>query len=87
MVTQSEELFTFTVNGTELKTEHEKLVAFDILQVAEREGAIPNKAENYRLETVDSEHVFKSDDWVDLREYKEFITVPESKTDVAVTVQ
>ena len=83
MATSSNEIFTFTVNGAEIKTEHEKLVAADILKLAEREGAIPNKSENYILESIDEEHRFKSDDWVDFREYKEFLTVPTSKTDVA----
>ena len=83
MVKPSKDTFTFTVNDTEISTEHEKLAAADILQLAEREGAIPNKAENYRLETVDGEHQFKSDEWVDLQEFKEFITVPNSRTDVA----
>ena len=84
MVTQSKDSFTFTVNGTEIQTEHEKLVAADILSLAEQAGAIPNKPDSYFLETADEQHQFKSDDWVDFQEYKEFITVPTGKTDVAV---
>ena len=76
--------FTFTVNDTEIKTVHEKLIAADILKLAEREGAIPNKPEDYLLETADEKHLFKNEDWVDFQEYKEFITVPTGKTDVAV---
>ena len=83
MAESTPEQFEFTVNGTAIKTEHEKLIASDILGLAERAGAIPNKPENYRLESSDHEHPFKSDDWVDLREYKDFITVPISATDVA----
>lgn len=79
--------FSFTVNDTELETQHEKLVAADILQLAEQAGAIPNKPELYFLETADEKHQFKNDDWVDLLEYKEFITVPTGKTDVAVIAQ
>lgn len=87
MATPTTELFTFTVNGTEIKTEQEKLVASDILRLAERAGAIPNKPDNYRLETADEKHQFKNDDWVDLREYKAFITIPTGSTDVAVPKQ
>lgn len=84
MASQSKGSFTFTVNDTEIQTEHEKLMAADILSLAEQAGAIPNKPESYFLETADEQHRFKSDDWVDLQEYKEFITVPTGKTDVAV---
>ena len=87
MATATTELFSFTVNGTEIKTEHEKLVASDILNLAERSGAIPNKPDNYRLETADEQHQFKSDDWVDLREHKAFITIPTESTDVAAANQ
>ncbi len=87
MVTPSEEIFTFTVNGTEIKTDHEKLVAADILKLAERAGAIPTKPEHYILESTEEEHRFKNDEWVDLREYKAFLTVPTGKTDVADTHQ
>ena len=75
--------YSFKVNETEIATEHEKLIAADILRLAERAGAIPNKAENYVLETADEKIQFKSEDWVDLLEHKDFITVPTGKTDVA----
>ena len=79
--------FTFIVNGTEIKTGHAKLVAADILRLAAENGAIPNKPENYRLETADEKDQFKDDDWLDLQGYKDFITVPTGKTDVADTRQ
>ena len=75
--------YSFEVNGTEITTPHEKLIAADILKLAEKAGAIPNKAETYLLETADEKQEFKNEDWVDLQEYKEFITVPTGKTDVA----
>ena len=84
MATPTTVTFTFTVNDTDIKTQHEKLVAADILKLAAQEGAIPNKPEGYILETADESHQFKNDDWVNLQEYKNFITVPNSKTDVAV---
>ena len=46
MVTQSKDSFTVTVNGTEIQTEHEKLIAADILSLAEQAGAIPNKPDS-----------------------------------------
>ena len=76
--------YTFKVNDTEISTPHEKLIAADILKLAENAGAIPNKAETYLLETADEKRQFKNEDWVDLQEFKEFITVPTGKTDVAV---
>ena len=79
--------FSFTVNDTAIETQHEKLIAADILKLAEQAGAIPNKPETYFLETADEKHRFKNEDWVNLQEYKEFITVPTGKTDVAVIAQ
>ena len=87
MATQSKDSFSFKVNDTEIKTEHEKLIAADILSLAAQVGAIPNNPESYFLETADEKHRFKNDDWVDLHEYKEFITVPTGKTDVAIVEQ
>ena len=79
--------FSFTVNDTEIETRHEKLIAADILKLAEQAGATPHKPETYFLETADEKHRFKNEDWVNLQEYKEFITVPTGKTDVAVIAQ
>lgn len=84
-MTESYNSITIKVNDTEIKTKHEKLVAADILKLAEQHGAIPNKSDAYTLETADEKHQFKADDWVDLLEYKDFLTVPTSKTDVAHT--
>ena len=75
--------YSFKVNETDIATQHEKLIAADILKLAEEAGAIPNKAENYLLETADEEIRFKNEDWVDLLEHKDFITIPTGKTDVA----
>ena len=79
--------FSFTVNDTEIKTQHEKLIAADILKLAEQAGAIPNPPGTYFLETADEKHRFKNGDWVNLQEYKAFITVPTGKTDVAAFVR
>ncbi|MYJ94802.1 MAG: hypothetical protein F4053_04190 [Proteobacteria bacterium] len=79
--------FSFTVNDTEIRTQHDKLIAADILKLAEEAGAFPNKSEDYFLETADEKHRFKNEDWVNFHEYKEFITVPTGKTDVAADEQ
>ena len=79
--------YSITVNDTEIKTQHEKLIAADILKLAKQAGAIPNKPETYFLETADETHRFKNEDWVNLQEYKNFITVPTGKTDVAAIAQ
>ena len=79
--------FSFTVNATEIKTQHEKLIAADILKLAGQAGAIPNPPETYFLETADEKTRFKNEDWVNLQEYKAFITVPTGRTDVAAIVR
>lgn len=84
MGNNNEELFTFVVNGIEIKTTHEKLVAADILKLAVDNGAIQGKPEDYILESDEPEHTFKDDDWVDFREYKEFITEKSGATPVAL---
>ena len=79
MTTTPARTFSFAVNGAEIETEHEKLVAIDILLLAEREGVIPNKPDAYFLETADEKHRFKNAIWVDLQEYEHSrgITVPD----------
>ena len=71
----------FKVNGEQLYTEFEKLVAIDILKIASAKGAIPNKPEDYDLKG--DKGVYKHDDWVDLNEDNIFITIPTSSTPVA----
>ena len=76
-------IFEFTVNGTLIKTTDDKLIASDIINLAISNGAISGKPEDYILEAVDSEREFKSDDIVDLREFKRFITERTGSTPVA----
>ena len=73
--------FTFKVNGIEITTPHQKLVAHDILELAEKEGAIPGKPGEYILQGDKGQ--YKSDDWVDLEEDNLFITIPDKPTPVA----
>ena len=73
--------FDLKVNGIEIPTEHQKLVAHDILELAEKHGAIPNKPEDYILQGDKGQYGW--DDWVDLEEDSRFITIPKAPTPVA----
>ena len=73
--------FTLKVNGTEIDTPHQKLVAHDILELAEKNGAIPGKPEDYILQGDKGQYGW--DDWVDLEEDNRFITIPNKPTQVA----
>ena len=73
--------FTLKVNGTEIDTPHQKLVAHDILELAEKHGAIPGKPENYILEGAKGQYGW--DGWVDLEEDDLFIALSNKPTPVA----
>ena len=76
-------VFEFDVNGITIKAGHEKLTALDIIRLAIEHGAVSGKPEDYVLASVRPEHEFKSDDVVDLLEYKEFVTEKSGPTPVA----
>ena len=80
-------VYEFTVNGTPIKTPHEKLTAGDIIRLAIKQGAtgVSGKPEDYVLQSLNPDRDFKSDDIVDLLEYKEFITEKSGPTPVAET--
>ena len=80
-------VYEFTVNKTLIKTPHEKLSAGDIIRLAIKQGAasVSGKPEDYVLQSLDPDREFKSDDIVDLLEYKEFITEKSGRTPVAET--
>ncbi len=73
--------FTLKVNGIEMTTLHQKLVAHDVLELAEKNGAIPGKPEDYILQGDKGKYGW--DDWVDLEEDNLFITIPNKPTPVA----
>ena len=73
--------FKFKINGVEIETPHQKLVAHDILELAEKHDAIPSKPEDYTLQGDKGQ--YKWDDWVDLEEDSVFITIPIAPTQVA----
>ena len=80
-------VYEFTVNETLIKTPHEKLSAEDIIRLAIKQGAtgVSGKPEDYVLQSLNPDQDFKSDDIVDLLEYKEFITEKSGPTPVAET--
>lgn len=73
--------FTFKVNGVQIETSHEKLIALDILKLAKEKGAIPGKPEEYVLQGDKGQ--YKADDWVNLNEDNVLITIPNKSTQVA----
>ncbi len=83
----SKAIYEFVVNGTLIKAFHEKLSAGDIVRLAIKQGAggISGKPEDYVLQSLNPDREFKSDDIVDLTEYKEFITEKSGRTPVAET--
>ena len=80
-------VYEFTVNKTLIKTPHEKLSAEDIIRLAIKQGAtgVSGKPEDYVLQSLNPDRDFKSDDIVDLLEYKEFITEKSGPTPIAET--
>ena len=77
-------VYKFTVNGQELESKSEKLVALDIIKLAGQKGVpLPDKPQNLLLEAVDEPKPFKLDDWVDLEKFTKFILIPSTPTSVA----
>ena len=74
-------IYNVHVNGIPIKVDKEKVQAIRILTLAHEHGAMPGKPEDYDLQG--QERLYKQDDWVDLLEDKEFITVPNRPTPVA----
>ena len=80
-------VYEFTVNGTLIKTPHEKLSAGDLVRLAFEQGAkgVSGKPEDYLLQSLNPDRDFKPDDIVDLLEYKDFITEKSGSTPMAAT--
>ena len=73
--------FALKVNGIEMTMSYIGVVAHDILELAEKHGAIPSKPENYILQGDKGQ--YGRNDWVDLEEDNRFITIPNVSTPVA----
>ena len=78
-------VYKFTVNGQELESKQEKLLARDIIEKAQEKGVpLPSsKPEELLLEVVGKDLDFKLDDWVNLDEYHQFIILFDKPTPVA----
>ena len=68
--------FEFKINGVEVRTPHRILTAGEILELAEKHGAIPRKPEQYTLEG--DKGTYGWDDKVDLGEDNIFRTIPNT---------
>ena len=73
--------FTFKVNGVEIHTDHQSLLAKEILELAKEKGAIPGNPEEYILQGDKGK--YNGDDSVDLTEDNLFIAIPNKPTPVA----
>ena len=73
--------FSFKVNGIEIEVKRPKILAGEVLELAEERGAMPGKPEDYILQG--DKGPYKSDDWVNLEEDNQFITIPNTPTPVA----
>ena len=73
--------FTFKVNGEEIYTEHESLLAKEILKLAQEKGAIPGDIDGYILQGDKGK--YEGDDRVNLKEDNLFIAIPNKPTQVA----
>ena len=73
--------FTFKVNGVEIQTDHQSLLAKEILELAKEKGAIPGNPEDYILQGDKGK--YEQDAQVDLKEDNLFIAIPNKPTPVA----
>ena len=72
---------TFKVNGVEIPTDHQSLLAKEILGLAKEKGAIPGNPEDYILQGDKGK--YKGDDRVNLEEDNLFIAILNKPTQVA----
>lgn len=77
------EKFTLKVNGVEveMETEQERVVAHDILELAQKRGAVPGNIKDYDLDGDKGRYGW--DAWVNLSEDSVFITLVNKPTPVA----
>ena len=77
-------VYEFKVNGQELKSNLSKLVALNIIEMAQENGVVlPGTTENLLLSVVGKELEFKNEDWVDLSQFHEFLLILNEQTPVA----
>lgn len=72
------------VNDTEFQMESQKVVSHDILELAEKKGAMPGKPEEYALKSLTTDdRLFGRDEEVDLSVDNRFITLLNGPANVA----
>lgn len=75
--------YPLKVNGEEMEMGFRLVVAHDILELAEKRGAIHRTPKEYRLESAVNEKSFGFNEEVDLEKDNIFFAVPEANTPVA----
>ena len=78
---QEEKHYAFKVNGIEIQTTQQRILAHDILELAKKAGAMPGNPEEYILQGDKGQYA--QDAWIDLLEDNVFITIPSTPTQVA----
>lgn len=77
-------VYAFKVNGQDLESNLGKLVALDIIKMAQEKGvALPGAPENLLLSVIGKDTEFKNDEWVDLSQFHEFLLILNEPTPVA----
>lgn len=75
-------VYPFKVNGVEMEMTQEKVICHDILELAEKRGALPGKVEDYVLQGEIGNR-YEQQDWIDLSTDKSFIALLNQPTPVA----
>ena len=73
--------FSFKVNGIEIESEQQRVVANKILELAKKAGAMPGNPEEYILQGDKGQYGW--DVVVDLQEDNVFVTIRNTSTPVA----
>lgn len=77
-------VYEFKVNGQELVSNLGKLIALDIIKMAQEGGVVlPGTPDNLLLSVIGKDAEFKNDDWVDLGQFQEFLLILNEPTPVA----
>jgi len=77
-------VYEFKVNGQELQSSLGKMVALDIIKMAQENGVVlPGTPDNLLLSAIGKDAEFKNDDWVDLSQFQEFLLILNAPTPVA----
>ena len=83
-MTTENDTFTLKVNGEELQMAYRFVVAHDILELAEKNGIIPDKPDRYILKNLlVDDREYGQDEEIDLEKDNQFITIQNSPTPVA----